>query len=67
MANLLYADDLVLCSELDLLKVMVEHFVEVCRREDLKFNADKSKVMVLGEEEGLKREIRVDRAQIEQV
>ena len=28
------------------------HFVEGCRRRDLKVNADKSKVMVLGGEEG---------------
>ena len=26
------------------LKVMVDHFVKICRREDLKINADKSKV-----------------------
>ena len=49
----LYADDLVLCGELEKdLTVMVEKFVEVCRRR-LKVNAGKSKVMVLNEEEGL--------------
>ena len=32
---------------------MVERFAQVCRRRDLKVNADKSKVMVLGGEEGL--------------
>ena len=34
------------------LKMMVEHFVEVCRRRGLKVNAEKGKV-VLGGEEGL--------------
>ena len=43
------------------------HFVEVCRREDWKINADKSKVMVLGEEEGLECEIHVAEAQLKQV
>ena len=41
---------------------LVGHFLEVCRRRDLKINADKGKVVVLGEEEGLEREIRVDGA-----
>ena len=54
LPGLLYADDLVLCgkSEEDL-KVMVVCFVEVCRRRGLKVNEDKSKVIVLGGEEGL--------------
>ena len=52
--GLLYADDLVLCGELEEhLRVMVGHFVEVCRRIGLKVNAGKSKVISLGEEEGL--------------
>ena len=43
----------VLCGEFEEdLKVMVGHFVEMCKR-CLKINADKSKVMVLGREEGL--------------
>ena len=49
MPGHLYADDLVLCDESEEhLKAMVR-----CRRRDLKVHADKSKVMVLGREEGL--------------
>ena len=48
MPGLLYADDLVLCGELEEdMKVMVGHYVQVCRR-GLKVNADMTKVMVLG-------------------
>ena len=54
LPGLLYAEDLVLCGELEEdLRVMVGHFVEVCRRRGLKVNAGKSKVMVLGGEKGL--------------
>ena len=35
------------------LRAMLGRLVEVCRRRDLKVNAGKSKVMVLGGEEGL--------------
>ena len=35
------------------LKVMVGCVVELCKRRDLKLNAAKNKVMVLGGEEGL--------------
>ena len=35
-------------------------FVEVCRRRGLKVNASKSKVMVLGGEEGLEYEVCID-------
>ena len=50
---LLYVNDFVLCGEPEEdLKVMVGHFVEVCRRRGLKLNADKSKVM-LSRKEGL--------------
>ena len=50
----MHTDYLVLCGESEHnLKVMVEHFVEVCRRRVLKVNADKSKMMMLGREEGL--------------
>ena len=52
LPGLLYADDLVLCGELEDLRAMVGCFVEVCRK-DLKVNAGKSRVMVLGGEEGL--------------
>ena len=42
-------------------------FVEVCRIRGLKVNAGKSKVMVLGGEEGLECEVCVDRIQLEHV
>ena len=46
LSGLLYAHDLVLCSESEEdLKVMVGQFAEVCRRRGLKVNAGKSKVM----------------------
>ena len=35
-------------------------FAQVCRRRGLKFNAAKSKVMVLNEGEGLECEVHVD-------
>ena len=65
----MYADDLVLCGESKQdLKVMVEGFVEVCRRKGLKVFVDKSKVMVLGgEEEGLECETCVAGARLDQV
>ena len=64
----MYADDLVLCDELEEdLKAMVRHFVEVCRRSGLKVNAGKSKVMVLNGEEGLKCEFYVDGIRLEYV
>ena len=46
-------------SEKDL-KVLVLRFVEVCRRRGLKFNENKSKVMVLDGQEGLRCEIHMD-------
>ena len=43
-----YADGLVLCGELEEeLRAMVGRFVEVCRGRGLKFDAGKSKVMVM--------------------
>ena len=48
-----YGEDLVSCGESEEdLKVMVGHFVEVCKRKCLKVNADKNKVMMLCGEEG---------------
>ena len=49
LPGLLCADDMILCdkSEEDL-RVMVCFFVEVCKRRDLRVNAIKSNVMVLG-------------------
>ena len=61
LLGLLYADDLVLCGELEEdLRTMVGQFVEVCRRRGLKLNAVKSKVMVLNGEERLECEVHVD-------
>ena len=52
LPDYLYADDLVLCDKTEEdLKVMVGCFVEVYRR-GLKVNRDKSKVIVLGGDEG---------------
>ena len=49
LSDLLYGDDLALCSELEEdLKVMVGCFVEVCGRRGLKVIADKRKVIELG-------------------
>ena len=68
LPSLLYADDLVLCGELEEdLKMMIGYFVEVCNRSDLKVNANKSKMMDLDGEEELECEIRVDGARLEQV
>ena len=68
LPGLLYADILVLFddSEEDL-RAVVGCFVEVCRRRGLKINAGKGKVMVLGGEEGLEREISVDAVRLEHV
>ena len=68
MPGLSYADDLVLHGKSKQeLTVKEGHFVEVCRRRGLKVNVDKSKLMVLGEEEKLECEICVDGAQLEQM
>ena len=45
----------------------MECFAEVCRRSGLKVNAGKSNMMVLGEEEGLEREVYVDGIRLEYV
>ena len=61
LPGLLYADDLLLYGESEQhLKVMEGHFIEVCRMRGLKFNPDKSGVMVLGGEDGLECEIHVN-------
>ena len=68
MPGLLCADNLVLCGDLeDDLRVMVGRFAEVCRRRGLKVNAGKSKVMILNGEEGLEREVYIDRIHLEHV
>ena len=67
LPGLLYADDLFLCGELEVdLRGMVGLFFEVFRRRGLKFNAGKSKVMLLNGEEGLEC-VYVDGICLEQV
>ena len=68
MLGHLYPDDLVLCgkSEEDL-RGMIGSFVKVCRRRGLKVKACKSKVIVLGREEGLKCEVCKDGIQLKHV
>ena len=57
----MYAVDLVLYGKSGGdLRAIVVRFVEVCKRRGLKVNAGKSKVMVLGREEGLEGEVWVD-------
>ena len=54
LLGLLYADDLVLCSESEEnLRAVVGRFVKVCRRRGLKVNAGKSKFMVLSGGRGI--------------
>ena len=66
--GLLYADDLVLCVELEEdLRAIVEQFAEVCRKRGLKINAGKSKVMVLNGDEGFLCEVHVDFIRLEHV
>ena len=70
LSGILHADDLVLCgtSEEELRAIeLVGRFVEVFRRGGLKVNAGKSKVMVLGGEEGLEYEVCVDWIRLEHV
>ena len=43
------------------------HFAEVCRRRGLKVNAGKSKMMLLGGEEGIESEVCVDGMPLEHV
>ena len=61
MPGLLYADDLILCGESkEELSAIVGCFTDVCRRRGLKVNAGKSKIMLLGGEEGLECEVCVN-------
>ena len=61
LPGLLYADDLVLCGEMEEdLRMMMGWFVEVCRRRGLTANAGKSKVMLMNGEDGLECEVYVD-------
>ena len=60
MSGLLYADDLVLCIELEeKLKVMMRYFVKMYRS-SLKIYVDKNMMMMLGGDEGLICEVLVD-------
>ena len=68
LPGLLYADELVLCSESEEnLRVIDGWFVEVCRKRGLKIIAGMSKVMVLNGEEGWECEVYVDRIHLEHV
>ena len=68
MPDLLYSDDLVLCGESEeSLRATVGCSVEVYRRRGLKFNADKSKVMLIDGEDGLEYEVCVDWIRLEHV
>ena len=68
LPGLSHADDLVLCGESEEdLRAMMERFVDVCRRRGLKVNEGKSKVIVLGGEEGLEWEVCVDGIRLEHV
>ena len=58
LPGLLYADDFVLCGELEEdLRAMVERFPEVCRSKDLKVSVSKSKERVVNGEEGLEYQV----------
>ena len=68
LPGLLYADNLVLCGESEVdLRAIGGSFIEVCRRRGLKVSAGKSKVMLLGGEEGLECEVWVNRISLEYV
>ena len=68
LPGFLYNDDLVLCGESEeVLGAKVGRFIEVCRRRGLKVNAGKSKVMLLGWEEGLECEVCVNEIRLKYV
>ena len=57
---------MVLCGESEEdLRAIVRCFVEVCWKRGLKVNAGKSKVMLIGGEEGLECEVCVDGIRLE--
>ena len=65
---MLYADYLVLCTELEEdLRMMIENFVKEEKRRGLRMNADQRIVMVLGEEEGSVSEVSFDGRELERV
>ena len=60
--------DLVLCGESEYdLRAMIGEFFEMCRRRGLKFDAGKSKVMVLNGEEGFAYEVYIEGIRLEHV
>ena len=68
LPGFLYANDLVMCGESkEDLRAIVGRFVEVYGGRGLKVNAVKSKVMVLGREEGLACKACVDWVRLEHV
>ena len=67
LPDLLYADDLVLCGELEEDLRVVGRFAEECKRRRLEVNAGKIKVMVLNGGEGLECKVHVDRIRLEHV
>ena len=68
LPGLLYADDLVLCSESEEdLRAIVGRSIEVCRRRGLKVNATRSKVMLLGGEDVLECEVCVNGMRLDHV
>ena len=68
MPDLLYADDLILCGELEEdIRAMVGGFFEVCKERGLKVTTTKSKVMVFDGEEEWKCKVCIDGMRLEHV
>ena len=57
LASCMQMNDLVLWGESEDLRSIVGGLIKVCRKRGLRVNAGKSKVMVLGGEEGLECEV----------
>ena len=68
LPGLLYADDLILCGELEEdLRVMVKRFAEMCRKRGLKKSGGKSKAIAMNGGEGLECEVHIDGIRLEHV
>ena len=68
MPGILYANDLVLCDELEEdIRAVLGRFVEMYRKRGLKVNACKRKGIVLRGEEGLECEVSVNMIRFEHV
>ena len=66
--GILIADDLVLCGESEEdLRTILRRFIETCWRRGLEVNTGKSKVMLLGGEEGLECGVYVNELRLEHV